>query len=301
MDDAITGIEQAYRQLGREAEAIGFLESLRPTAAILMRKGDAYLNLKRYRDAIGEYMRVVDSFAKSSLAPAALYKAAETYVKLNEYSTALSHCERLIKTYPSSEWVDESKLKIGEIHVRMGDYRGAIEHLGKYRSDSRLNESLALLYLGTAYAQSGETYRAKETLLSIEEKYPEEPTRDRANLELGKIYLDEGGYSVALSRFRDVIRNRSDDIACEAQYWIGEVYLEQNEFEKALAEYERVEYVYAFCTEWVPKALLGAGACYEKLERYDQARETYKKIIDKYSNSPEATEAQRRLEKAKWK
>jgi TolA-binding protein len=197
--------------------------------------------------------------------------------------------------------VDDAQLKIGEIHLRNGDYERAVAHLKKYKSDSRLNASLALLYLGVAYEGSGEIYKAKETLLSIAEKYPNEPTRDRANLELGRIYLKEEGYSVALSRFRDVIMNRTDEIACEAQFMIGEVHFKKGEFDKALTEYERVGYIYAFCTEWIPKALLGAGACCEKLERYDEAREKYKKVIGEFSESREVTEAEEKLERIKWK
>jgi TolA-binding protein len=301
LDDAITAIEQSYRQLGMETDAIEFLKSLKPSASVQIRIGDVYFNLGRFNEAAEEYEKVIDSFPGSQSLPTALYKIGLSYMELGEYALASDHLLRLVRDAPSSELVDDAKLKIGEIYVENGEYGRAISHLEKYRSNSPLNLSRSLLFLSVAYVQSGEIYKAKETLLSITEKYPDEPASDRANLELGKIYLREEGYSVALSRFRDVIRSRTDEVACEAQFFIGELHFKKGEFETALTEYERVEHIYGFCTKWIPKALLGAGSTYEKLERYDEAKEVYKKIVRGFSTSQESAEAESRLDRIKWK
>jgi TolA-binding protein len=287
--------------LGTEADAVEFLESLKPTASIQMRKGDVYSNLGKHLEAIGEYRKVVDSFPQSPLVPAALYKIGTAYMNLNEHQAALSQFERLLRDHPSSDWVDEAELRIAETHIENGDYRRAIVRLENFSSQSAANSSMALLHLGAAYDHAGETYKAKEVLLSVVESYPDEPARDRANLELGKIYLEEDAYSVALSRFRDVIRNRTDEIACEAQLLIGDAHFKKEEFEIALVEYERVEYIYGFCTERIPEALLGAAGCNERLENYDRAREIYKSVIQRFPGSSEAYEAETRLERIKWK
>jgi TolA-binding protein len=80
-----------------------------------------------------------------------------------------------------------------------------------------------------------------------------------------------------------------------AQWMIGETYFHQKNYESALREYLKVDILYAY-PAWQSLALLEAAKCHELLSDYKQAGECYRRIIDRYSDTPSAKEAKQRIE-----
>ncbi len=84
--------------------------------------------------------------------------------------------------------------------------------------------------------------------------------------------------------------------APDAQYYIGETYYEERNFEQAYREYELVVSSYPDHRR-APGALLRAGVIAEERNDRDKARQYYTRLANSYKNSDEAGEATRALQR----
>ena len=78
------------------------------------------------------------------------------------------------------------------------------------------------------------------------------------------------------------------------QFQIGETWLSEGKFERAIPALLAVEDVYKY-PKWSARALFEAGRAFEQLKQPDKARKQYGEIVGKYKDAPEAGMAQDRL------
>jgi len=108
--------------------------------------------------------------------------------------------------------------------------------------------------------------------------------------------LTRGNHGLALLGFQEMLSKFPDsDLADNAQYWIGETYYAQKDFQAALAEFEKAVATYPKGDK-VPAALLKAGFC--QIENGDQAgaRQTFKKLQERFPQTEEARLASAKLQ-----
>lgn len=125
----------------------------------------------------------------------------------------------------------------------------------------------------------------------LEEKYSKQ-----VNYKLSKEALEEnmiyekaqklyraGNYVDAVIMFKKHVSSfPQSTLADNAQYWIGEGYYSQGDYNRALEEFEKVS---TFPDKSkVPDALLREGYCYQQLGNYPKAREIFSQVIDTYAN-----------------
>lgn len=110
-------------------------------------------------------------------------------------------------------------------------------------------------------------------------------------------YIDytKGNYSLAITGFQEFLRLFSDsDLADNAQYWIGECYFSQKQFEKAAQEFRRVSTKYPQGDK-VPSALLKESYSLLEIGQKVMAEARLQYLIDAYPRSEEAALARDRL------
>ena len=111
--------------------------------------------------------------------------------------------------------------------------------------------------------------------------------------------LKANDYDAARAAFQDFIDAfPQHDYADNAYYWIGECWYTQHEYEKAIAEFEKVPELYPGGNK-VPDALLKIGIAYESLDRPKDASKTLEQLIDAYPQSSAAEIGRGRLAKLK--
>ncbi len=88
--------------------------------------------------------------------------------------------------------------------------------------------------------------------------------------------------------------NRADDFAARARFMRGETFFHQQKYSDALKEYLRVAYDYD-APKWEAFALFEAGQVAEKLDRWDDAADFYRKVTTSHPEDPMATRATERL------
>jgi tol-pal system protein YbgF len=86
-----------------------------------------------------------------------------------------------------------------------------------------------------------------------------------------------------------------NDYADNAQYWLGEVYYAQKDYQHALAEFRATIETYPRGNK-VPDALLKVGFCYQSLGQADKAKAVLEQVVNLYPKTEPAALAARRLE-----
>lgn len=127
--------------------------------------------------------------------------------------------------------------------------------------------------------------------VAISEDYSNTKAGNLANFYAGTVYLKQGKYDLALLYLEDF---SSDDIIIQARAYslIGDVYMEQEQFESAVDYYNKAA-DYKPNKEFTPIYLIKAAVAYERLNDLDNARKAYKRIIDEFWDSTEYQNARK--------
>ena len=128
---------------------------------------------------------------------------------------------------------------------------------------------------------------------SSEERPRRDPRDDyRRYLEA----LRAGNHAFAITGFRNFVdEHRQHPLADNAQYWLAEAYYDQDEYERALAEFRKVISEFPGAGK-VPDAMLKIGFCHLKLGDKDAARRVLRRVVQRYSDTNPARLAADRLE-----
>jgi TolA-binding protein len=86
-----------------------------------------------------------------------------------------------------------------------------------------------------------------------------------------------------------------DDTGARAQFLLGECYLEQKNYDKAIIEFAKVE-LYAF-PNWQSKAVYEMAQALLRKENRAGARKQFERLIQSYPETPAATAAKAQLKR----
>lgn len=121
----------------------------------------------------------------------------------------------------------------------------------------------------------------------------EQPSDDYNKAQ--KLYR-KGKYKEAFSLFEQIAGNSSSPNSVDARFMMGECFFKQKEYDKAIMQYQNIISQHSGHAK-SPEAMLNQAMAFEKLADNDTAKVIYKKLVKKYSSSPEAAIAQQKLGK----
>ncbi len=104
-----------------------------------------------------------------------------------------------------------------------------------------------------------------------------------------------GNYDLAIEGFYNYLRQSpTGNLAPNALYWIGECYYSKGDYSKSVTVFESVTIDYPK-SDKIVSAFLKMGYGYEKLKNNDMAKLYFKKVVEQFPYSPEASLAKVRL------
>ncbi len=261
---------------------------------------DAVLNVceslfqaKQFTDVVARLKPLVAKELPPKVREPALYRLARTQVELAAWPDAAATFGLLAKEFPQSTLRREADFWIAESDRQQSQPKAAAERLAKLIAEQVPPEP----WLGTAYlrlAQSqGEQKQWKEMLATVEQlkkRFPKYELLNVAEYHAGRALQNLARFDEARDAYRRAIAGRADENAAQAQFMVGETFFHQKRFQEALREFLKVEILYAF-PQWQAAALLEAGKCYESLQEWSRAVETYNRILEKYAKTSHSEEA----------
>jgi tol-pal system protein YbgF len=135
---------------------------------------------------------------------------------------------------------------------------------------------------------------------------PPQPTPEVAPLPPGRLGSEElyneamrllraGEMGEAIGQFEKYVREYPhSELADNAQYWIGEAYYAQKDYDRARKEFEKVISDFPRGDK-VPDALLKIGFCYLETGQKEKGKAELRKVVSQYPKSPAASLAKKKL------
>jgi tol-pal system protein YbgF len=180
----------------------------------------------------------------------------------------------------------QSTFVIGEVKASGEDrarVKGAIEASDKTLRE--LQDTVDGLRKSVAPSPASPPATAPPPSSSVPDASPEQ----RYATAMASLTADD--YTRAMVEFRELTRQFPEHaLASNAQYWIGETYYRQRDFQDAMVEFRKVIDGYATSSQ-VPEALLKIGLCHRALKDQPRARAAWEQVAKEYPGSNAANQA----------
>lgn len=268
-----------------------------------------------FKEAIEDYKRCLAEFEAKRVRPwiiqYALFGIASCYENLGDVEKAIENFESLREKVPDSKFLPQSIESLIRLYASKGQYTEAtdlatiLEEPGnKFPRHWQLKGS----YLqGQIREMQGKYDAAKSTYHKLKgqaSSYGIQKMVYLAEVGICRCLIAKGNFSEAepaLKELANTLPSSEHEILAEVFNALGRCAYNRGEagggkaaYKEALMAYLRTVVLYA-TPQTEAEALYYAGLCLEKLERYDQAIEEYKRVVSNYPNSEYATKAKHRI------
>ena len=217
-----------------------------------------------------------------------------TRANLADTGANLQQVQREISSL--KELIEETRHQVGR----------QIDHTSR-EGDQRVKDLEAkLAKLAEGFKAQGEQLQLREDELKEARKgllLPAEATEMasaenetiRRDYEVAWRNLEKRDYRIAIARFKDFQKKHpKSTLAGNAQYWIGESHYALREFDQAIIEFDAVRTRYPEAAK-LPAALLKQAYAFAELGEKTNARLLLQEVVEKYAQTPEATQAKQKL------
>ena len=243
--------------------------------------GDALFNAGDLDASVGAYRRVLERYPESPFAADAAASIQYALVAMDEGDRAEAIIDSFITANPNSPVIAELRFRQAEVRYQSGRTEEALEDFKRFarQSSSRTLVPEAYYYLGTIYANEGEAGEAESYLKQITTSYPESPRWIDAARRLGQLYLEAERYQDALAMYRRMERQAGEDarLVAEARYGQGVALMETGQAEEAETLLSEAVEAAPNAEESVP-AKLGLARLREQEGNADEALRLYREI-----------------------
>lgn len=191
--------------------------------------------------------------------------------------------------------MEDLQKSVTQINLKMANLENQVEFL-----EARLNE---MGQRENMPAKPGEQAPQKPEMRPETESPKNEDVAGYASLSPEELYqqaiilINQKNYPLGVRLLRKfVAENPSSDQADKAQFWIGEAFFLQKDFNKAIQEYSLVIKNYPNGNN-APDAYLKSAMAYEELKQPKEAENTLRELLERFPDSSAATVAKMKLTK----
>ena len=242
--DALAGIQLSYYQLGQSETATEILHKVIEqssnddlSADARYRIAENYLQEKKYREATESFKEIFTLYPNSSYAVDAQFALAKAFLAQENYNDANRELLRFIQYFPESSQQAEAFYLLGVGYLKSESYLSAIDYFNKTASLYPKSDFCASSYKNAAWCfdRLNEKKKALEYFDLYLTTFPFAEDRQNIILQKGRLFSDLNQTGDAIIIFKDLQKNQDKNIAVEASYRLGVIYVAQNEVQNALS------------------------------------------------------------------
>jgi TolA-binding protein len=250
---------------------------------------------KRWADARGFTLRLVEQFGRHEAAPAALAGVAAGAAESAEWGLSREMYQMLIARYPSSPGRQAGRLAFAEALLRTGAATAARRELEAFAATAPPGDprrARALPLLAEAQEAAGDRAAAAQTYARLATEYPGGTHAPPAEVAAGRLLLADGKWDQARPLLERAMKDGDAAVTAEAAYRMGDGLSAAGEHDQAVEAYMTAAYV-APESVWARRALLGAGRSFTALKQSDAAAIVYRKLLAASPVEPDLAAAAR--------
>ena len=253
---------------------------------------------KRVSEVRALYRHVFERYPDNRWADDAVYQLSSRLGRTDEEAFALFR--RLINNYPDSEWVDDSLYTIAIAYYRLAEdikKTDSVESADAYYDRaSAMFDQLIQDYPGSALSDESHFNRAMclygkemwtdalEALDGLREAFMGSDLLYSIVYYTGMIFTERQAYDEARVEFQNVVSSGHEELAPLAQFGISQTYFAEAKYDEAIESYQKVIDTYPD-TNMAQESHFNIGWAYEKLKKYDEAIIQVEGAIEKYPHN----------------
>ena len=267
-------LRQTYKSVDRYQEYL---------AEITLERGESYFRQKDFEDALSAFEEVASRYKRTSHAPAAEMEIGRVYLVTNHIDKALDILTSMPEKYPDHPVLARVYLNLGDHYFRSQQYDNALSALRRVIQDFPESDvtDVAMRYLIRVYDALRMWDAAMALCRQYIERYPDAEDMMQKRIQIGIFYINLKDFKRGAEYLKSVKKDADPDTEAEIQYWIGKAYFDMGDFEQAIFEYLKVKYISKPTRlPWATTAMYEAGMAYLKLNKPEEAKIVFQKIVE---------------------
>ncbi len=263
-----------------------------------LRVAEQEMSAKRWAaaaDALRPLVAAPDGLPPDVLS-AVRYRLGVCAFEQGEADQAVSVLEALLAAAPDGDLAASASHYAGEAHLRAGRAGRAAEHFERAAAiyGRAPQGGAALLRLAECLNTLQHWPRAEAVFSEFLERFGDSADAYQARFGVGWARENQSRHLEAIESYRHVVERHQGPTAARAQFQIGECLFALKRHEDAVRELLKVDILFAY-PEWSAAALYEAGRCFEALNKTAEAREQFRRVVEKHGQTRWAQLAAERL------
>ena len=255
-------------------------------AETIYQTGDYEGAIKEFR----QYLRITNS---DNLTPEAYSNLGDSYRQTGQIDKAISAYQTIVDEFPNDDQTPSALIILGNLYKEKNEFDVSHQYFELLLEKGSRFSQEAYVGMGSASLAAGRTGAAKS---EFEEALKINSGNPAANVGLGKVAVAESRYEDARALLVPVAEKSTTISGAEAQYYLGKIEQDQNNFEAAIENYSKVRVLFEAFEIWVSKALYNSAECHIRLGNRGEAMSILNGIIEKYPDTEGAVQAQSLLD-----
>jgi tol-pal system protein YbgF len=241
-------------------------------------------------------MRVRVTAVSLTLAAAGCASTPDQDPKLNDLEARVARLERIVANEAEvSQRLDDEQKDLRDLRGRLDELEHNNEKLTRQERDLYGDLDKRIAAMGGPASGNAAASAAAGAAVAGAAAASGPSSTEQAVYNQAFDALKAGSYTIAITGFRDFLKNYPDSSLSEnAQYWLGEAYYVNHDYESASGAFRTV------LKKWpdsrkAPDALLKLGFTQYEQKQYGPARATLEEVTKKYPGTDSAKLASDRL------
>jgi len=300
--EAINGIQYAQLSSGGEDSSSVILEEFlgdNPQSStadrLRYRQAETVFQTGDYEGAIREfrqYLRVTNSDA---LAPEAYMNLGVAYRQVGQVDRAISSYQTVLDEFPNDGQVPAALTSLGLLYFDLDEFETSHEYFSQLLQKERRFIQEAYIGMANASLAQNQYEVARE---EYEAALQVNQGNEAASVGLGKVAVAEQKFEEAQLILKPIADRNTTEIGAEAQFYLGRLEQEQENFEEAIAEYARVKILFEAFDTWVSLGMYHSAESNIQLGNRGDALAILNEIIEFYPGTEAAALAQNLIDQA---
>jgi TolA-binding protein len=229
-------------------------------------------------DALPYYFNLLDTRFREK----ALFQIGRGYFFEKKFREAMTNLDLLSLEFPDSRYLEEALFMKGECLVFLEDREQALESFQLILRQKKRHvwQMLAWVEIGNISLFQKSPDRARSAFQKAMEFFPEHPLSSYAALQLGNLEFQRKNLTEADRYYSAVLRGNVADLVGETSYRLGEVFYEQERFEKALGSFEFALRNLAETSPWFFLTQLEVANVQRRSNKVEEARKAYRAVLE---------------------
>ena len=279
--------------------------------------GESQYAAQDYKAAADSYFAAMNKAnklgLKSDLAEKAAHKLSWSYYQQNQFEKAAKSFEYQLKTFASGALAADAQFMDGESLFKQNKFDAALAAYKKSLAKPSANadfQVLAYLHAGQAAAQLKKWDESLKLLSEAGTKFAESAYLPEITYEQGWALQNLGKTEDAFQKYQQVADTTDREVGARARFMMGEIFFEKKDYKEAIRNFFKVAYGYGYPDSsdatkvWQANAAYEAARCFEtlagqdatkKTQMLDQAKKSYREVLEKYPSSDKSELAKSRL------